>query len=106
MFAVKDVARAVEFGVQAANYASFTLNVKSYDTALKAYALDAADRKAATLTDQAVLQLQEDPNTLLLLWSVTDVARAKAFFSSAKLAEHMATQAGVIGTPEGHFWKS
>jgi hypothetical protein len=46
------------------------------------------------------------PNNLLLLWSVTDVARGKAFFSSAKLAEHMATQAGVIGTPEGHFWKS
>ncbi len=33
-----------------------TLTVRDYENALKAYAMDAADRKSAGLTDLAVLQ--------------------------------------------------
>jgi hypothetical protein len=90
----------------AANYGTFTLSVRDYATALKAYAMDAADRKGAGLTDLAVLQLDDDPNNLLLLWSVSDVARATAFFDSPALAAHMTKNAGVVGPPERHFWKA
>jgi hypothetical protein len=90
----------------AANYATMTLDVRDYDAALKAYALDAADRKGAGLTDLAVLQLDDDMNNLLILWAVGDVARASAFFDSPALAAHMANKAGVVGPPERHFWKA
>jgi hypothetical protein len=90
----------------AANYATMTLTVRDYETALKAYAMDAADRKGAGLTDLAVLQLDDDPKNLLILWAVSDVARATAFFDSPALAAHMAKNAGVVGPPERHFWKA
>jgi hypothetical protein len=83
-----------------------TLTVGDYETALKAYAMDAADRKGAGLTDLAVLRLDDDPNNLLILWAASDVARATAFFESPALAAHMAKNAGVVGPPERHFWKA
>ena len=89
----------------AANYATMTLTVRDYATALKAYAMDAADRKDAGLTDLAVLQHDDDKNNLVILWAVGDVARATAFFDSPALAAHMAKNAGVVGPPERHFWK-
>jgi hypothetical protein len=58
----------------ATNYATITLTVRDYETARKAYAADAADRKGASLTDLGILQLEDDPNNLLLLWAVSDVA--------------------------------
>jgi len=89
----------------ASNYATMTVTVRNYETALKAYAMDAADRKTAGLTDLGVLQLDEDENNVLILWAVGDVARATAFFDSPALAAHMAKNAGVVGPPERHFWK-
>jgi hypothetical protein len=74
----------------AANYATMTLTVRDY----------------AGLTDLAVLPLDDDPNNLLILWAVSDVARATAFFDSPALAAHMANTAGVVGPPERHFWKA
>ena len=68
--------------------------------------MDAADRKGAGLTDLAVLQLDDDKNNLLILWGVSDVARATAFFDSPALAAHMAKNAGVVGPPERNFWKA
>lgn len=89
-----------------AKYATMTATVRDYATALKAYAMDAADRKNAGLTDLGVLQMDDDPNNLLLLWAVVDVARATAFFESPALAAHMAKNAGVVGPPERHFWNA
>jgi hypothetical protein len=86
--------------------ATITLAVRDYEKSLKAYAMDAADRKAAGLTDLGVLQMKDDPNSILLLWTVDDVARAKAFFDSPALAAHMRDNAGVVGSPERHFWKA
>ena len=88
----------------AANFATMTLTVRDYETSLKAYAMDAADRKGASLTDLGVLPMNDDPNNLLLLWAVGDVARATAFFDSPALAAHMVKNAGVVGPPERHFW--
>jgi len=134
MFGVSDVARAKTFGASpelastmkaagvigapkirfrhgnyaraaAASYATLTVTVRDYETSMKAYAMDAADRKNASLQDLAVLQLNDDPNNLLLLWAVGDVDRATAFFDSPALAAHMVKNAGVVGPPERHFWK-
>jgi hypothetical protein len=93
-------------GKPAASYATMTLNVRDYETALKAYAMDAADRKAATLTDLGLLPMKDDPNNILIIWAVGDVARATAFFDSPALAAHMINNAGVVGSPERHFWKA
>ena len=90
----------------AASYATLTLSVRDYANALRAYAMDAADRKGAGLTDLAMLQLDDDPNNLLILWAVSDVGRATAFFDSPALAAHMAKNAGVVCPPELHFWKA
>jgi hypothetical protein len=90
----------------ATSFASMTLDVRDYDSARKAYATDAADRKRAGLTDLALLQSVDEPNNLLIVWAVEDVARAAAFFDSPALAAHMANNAGVLGRPELHFWKS
>ena len=89
----------------AASFATMTLNVRDFDTALEAYSIDAADRKTSSLTDLGVLQLRDDPNNILIVWAVGDVARATAFFDSPALAAHMANKAGVVGPPERHFWK-
>ena len=92
--------------VSAANYASMTVKVRDFDTALKAYAMDAAERKAASLTDLAVLQAKDDPSNILIVWTVDNIGRATAFFESPALAAHMVKNAGVIGQPERHFWKA
>jgi hypothetical protein len=91
--------------VAAAGYATISAIVRNFDTAMDAYAMDADDRKAAGLTDLAVLQAKDDPNNILLLWSVQDVARATAFFESPQLAAHMVNTAGVMVAPERHFWR-
>lgn len=90
----------------AAGYATMTLSVRDYETALKAYAMDAADRKGASLTDLGVLRMKDEPNNILIVWAVGDVARATAFFDSPALAAHMTNNAGVVGSPERHFWKA
>jgi hypothetical protein len=90
----------------AASYATMTLNVRDYETALNAYAMDAAERKGASLTDLGVLRMKDDPNNILIVWAVDDVARATAFFDSPALAAHMINNAGVVGSPERHFWQA
>ena len=87
-------------------FATMTVTVRYHATAFKAYATDAADRKRAGLTDLALLQVDDDPNNLLILWAVSDVARATEFFDSPALAAHMVKNAGVVGPPERHFWNA
>jgi hypothetical protein len=89
----------------AASYATMTLSVRNYETALKAYAMDAADRKGAGLSDLGVLQATDDPTNILIAWAVADIVRAGSFFDSPALAAHMINTAGVVGAPERHFWK-
>jgi hypothetical protein len=52
-----------------------------------------------------VLQLDDEKNNLLILWAVSDVARATATFDSPTLAAHTAKNAGVVEPRERHFWK-
>ena len=91
---------------QAATFATLTVDVKDFDVAMKAYAMDAADRGAAGLTDLGVLQLADKPTNVVLIWAVGDVARATTFFDSPGLAAQMVNNAGVVGSPERHFWRA
>ena len=88
----------------AANYLTLNFRVSGIDTFRKGYAMDKTDRQNATLTDLALLQNVDDDNDLLLLWSVGDVARAKALLASPALAEHQVKNAGVVSEPLARFW--
>jgi hypothetical protein len=89
-----------------ANYLTINCTVSSFDTFKNGFAMDAADRKNASLTDLGVLQAVENPNDLLLVWAVGDVARATAFLNSPDLAAHQVKNAGLVGKPDAHFWKA
>jgi hypothetical protein len=90
---------------EAPTFLALTCKISSIDTFRKGYAMDAAERKAASLTDLGVMQNVDDPNDLFLIWSVDDQAKANAFLSSPELAEHQTKNAGLVGKPDAHFWK-
>jgi hypothetical protein len=86
------------------NYLTLNATVSSFDTFKNGYAMDVADRQNASLTDVGLLQAVENPNDLLLVWAVGDVAKANAFLSSPELAAHQTKNAGLVGKPDIHFW--
>lgn len=88
----------------AATYLMLTCTISGIDRFRAGYAMDAADRRAAGLTDLGLLQSVDEPNDLFLIWSVDDIQRANAFASSPKLAEHQTRNAGIVGRPEAHYW--
>jgi hypothetical protein len=88
----------------AANYLTINAKVSGIDTFRKGYAMDKADRQAASLTDLGLMQNADDPNDILLLWSLDDVAKVNAFLQSPKLAEHQVKNAGVVSAPVVRFW--
>ena len=98
--------RRGEFVVrEAADYLSLNCRIRDIDTFRKGYAMDKADRQKATLTDAGLLQNIDDPNDLLLLWSIDDMAKATAFLESPALAEHQVKNAGIVGESLPRFWK-
>jgi hypothetical protein len=88
----------------AGTYLTINCTISGIDMFRKGYAMDAADRQSATLTDVGLLQNVDDANDLLLIWSVGDVDRVNAFMKSPALAEHQKTQAGVVGIADASFW--
>jgi hypothetical protein len=56
-------------------------------------------RQAAGLTDLHLWRNADDPNEVISVFEVSDVAKAKEFASSSDLKETMQT-AGVIGAPD------
>jgi len=92
-------------GRDAANYLSLNCKIRDIGTFRKGYAMDKADRQNASLADLALLQNVDDDNDLLLLWSVDDLAKAKGFIESPKLAEHQVKNAGVVSEPLLRYWK-
>lgn len=97
--------RSGEFSpIRSPNYLSLNCRIRSIETFRKAYASDSNDRQNAGLTDRGLLLDMGDANDLLLLWAVEDVAKAKSFLSSPKLAEHQVKNAGVISEPLIRFW--
>jgi hypothetical protein len=86
-------------------FLALNCKVSSFDTFRAGYAMDAADRKAASLTDLGVMQNVDNPNDLFVIWAVGDPSRAHTFLNSPKLIEHQTKNAGLVGRPDAHFWK-
>ena len=76
--------------------------VQDFDKWKSAYADHQTARGAAGLKDLRLWHNTDDPNDIFLLFEAADVAKAKAFASSADLKEKMIS-AGVIGKPEIFF---
>jgi hypothetical protein len=59
-------------------------------------------RNAAGVTNGRVLRSAEDPNDVLILQDVADVAKARAWLGGDELKAAM-TKAGVVGSPNLRF---
>ena len=90
--------------LKAKNYLTLNCRIRDIETFRKGYAMDRTDRQNAGLTDLALMQDVGDGNDLLLVWSVSDVAKATTFLSSPTLAEHQVKNAGVVSPPVLRFW--
>ena len=90
----------------AAHYLTLNCKVSGIDTFRNGYAMDKADRQAASLTDLGLMQNIDDDNDLLLVWSIDDMAKATGFLNSPKLAEHQVKNAGLVGEPVARFWSA
>lgn len=64
-----------------------------------AYAADVAARQSAGLKEINLWRNADEPDEVVLLFEVSDVAKAKAFAASPDLREKMAAS-GVTGRPE------
>jgi len=90
----------------AANYLSINVRVSGIEKFRKGFAMDAAERRQAGMTDVAVLQDATDPNDLLLLWTIKDPQTVMTFLKSPALKEHQIKNAGVVNEPLARFWKT
>lgn len=61
-----------------------------------------AERQRAGLTDLHVYSTRDDPNDVVMMFTVLDMERAKAYTESDHLKQSM-RQFGVIGKPEAVF---
>lgn len=85
-------------------YLSVNCKIRDLETFRKGYAMDKADRAAASLVDLGLLTEIDDPTNLLIVWSVKDKAKADTFLSSPALAEHQVKNAGVVSAPQLRYW--
>lgn len=90
--------------VPSSNYLTFNLRISGIDRFKAAFAMDKAERMAATITDIAVLQSIEDPDDVLLVVAVGDMAVAQRFLASPELAAHIEKNTGIVGAPLLRFW--
>jgi hypothetical protein len=76
--------------------------VKDYSTCRPAYDADETNRASAGLSNSRVFRGAEDPNDVVVLLDVADVAKARAWSGSPDLKMAM-ERAGVIGSPSIRF---
>ena len=76
--------------------------VKDYASWRKGYDGDEKARHAAGITNGRVFRSAEDPNDVLILQDVADVAKARAWLGGDDLKAAM-TKAGVVGSPSVRF---
>jgi hypothetical protein len=72
--------------------------VKDYNAWRKAYDGHEKSRAAAGITKGKVFRSAEDPNDVVLVMDVADVAKVRTWMASADLKTAM-EKGGVIGTP-------
>lgn len=79
--------------------------VKDFDTWKKAYDAEGKDVRAANgLVERAMARGIDDPNTVTILFAITDMEKAKARVASAELKQIM-TDAGVDGPPQITYFR-
>jgi hypothetical protein len=76
--------------------------VKDYAPWRKGYNDHEKARQAAGITNGRVFRRAEDPNDILILQDVADVAQARTWLGGDELKASM-TKAGVIGSPNVRF---
>jgi hypothetical protein len=76
--------------------------VKDYGTWRKGYDEHEKSRLSAGITNGRVFRSAEDPNDILILQDVADVAKARAWLGADDLKTAM-HKAGVIGSPSVRF---
>jgi uncharacterized protein YeaO (DUF488 family) len=77
-------------------------DVADFDQWKKKYSAHETARRAAGLTEVHLLRDVEKPTHVILMFSVSDVQRAKEFGASADLQAAM-KDAGVVGKPDINF---
>jgi hypothetical protein len=77
-------------------------NVRDYAEWRPVYDAHEASRVGAGITNGRVYRKAEDPNDLVILLDVADVARARAWASGEDLKTAM-RKAGVVGAPSIHI---
>jgi hypothetical protein len=84
------------------NYVIIRHKVEDFNKWKPAYDQHLHARKAAGLKDVHVWRNLENPNEVVLLFEVADIAKAKEFSGSPELREAM-QEAGVLGPPDVIF---
>jgi hypothetical protein len=80
-----------------------THKVKDYDAWKTSFDSHKQARIDAGLVDRALGYSLDDKNSVTVVCGVTDLKKAKAFFSSKDLQDKM-TSAGVVGAPSVHYY--
>ena len=82
-----------------------THHVKDFDAWLKVYDAEGLAARAANgMVDRGLARGIDDPNTVSLLFAITDMAKLKAHLASPEMKKVM-TDAGVDGPPQITFFK-
>ena len=83
---------------------TLTIHVKvtDYTAWRKGYDAHEQDRRSAGITNGRVFRRVEDPNDVLVVQDVTDVAKARTFVASDDLKTAM-HKSGVVGSPTIRF---
>jgi len=76
--------------------------VRDYTTWRTAYNSHEQSRRAAGITNGAVFRNAEDPNDVVVLQDVADVAKARTWVASEDLKAAM-QKSGVVGSPSIRF---
>jgi len=78
--------------------------VKDFDAWKKIYDADQGNRIAAGLTDRVLAQGADDDKSVIIVFAVADMAKAKAMTASPELKAKM-DSAGVVGKPDFFYYK-
>ena len=78
------------------------IKVKDYSTWRPAYDGHEKSRDSAGITNGRVFRNAEDPNDVVILQDVADVAKARTWFGSDDLKAAM-QKSGVVGSPNVRF---
>jgi hypothetical protein len=76
--------------------------VKDFNTWRTSYNTNEKGRQSAGITNDRVFRNADDPNEVVILQDVADVAKARTWFSSDEMKAAM-QKSGVVGSPTVRF---